>query len=354
MLDHKRMAAEELERHNEAVRRQEVAAYEERLRAAARSPAAAPTTPQRRKEDVDYYQRDTRVASEDLERHNEEARSQAAYDERLRTAARTPAAPAATPDRRKESAALAAARDAAGQPQNTGVDYSFSSPPNGHLPRTPVPDTQRQQDEYRRRQQQEEMRQREEEIRRKRDQRQQEQEGIARRQQEADEAARAVRHNLAVNNTGLTVEYTPASLSSTPSMTYSTTTASSSMASTPSSSFYATTPTQPVYTPGLQPSPIPPKPRPASLVDIPPIMPIESPMIRYDGDSTDSEATNGAHDWRRAKQKQAIENSRTPTKAPSRRCVSYTCNLTRRNLTYIFYTLVIDWHHRVARHILLQ
>lgn len=312
-------------------------------------------------------QEQRRVAAEEMARHNEEARLQREAEERERQQAAA-RGPAATPDRRKESAAMAAARNAAGQPQSAGVDYTFSRPPNGGRSRTPVPDPRQQQDDYsRHQQQQEEMRQREEEITRKREQKRrqeqrQEQDGIVRRQKEADEAARAVRHNITVNNTSLAVDHTPSSLSSTPSMSYSTSTASSSLASTPSSSFYATTPTQAAYTPGLQP-PIAVKSRPPSFVgrfdDVPSIMPLESPT-RYEGDSTDSESvtTNGTHDWRRAgKQKQLIENSRTPTRAPVRRCVPYTCNLTRLNLTFIliiFLTPGIDATLHVARRILLQ
>ncbi|KAF9462259.1 hypothetical protein BDZ94DRAFT_1261890 [Collybia nuda] len=272
-------------------------------------------------------QEQRRIGAEEMARYNEEQRFLREEEERERQRQRTMSRPSAAPqDRRKESAALAAARDAAGQSQSASIDYTFSRPPNGGRSRTPVADTRRQQDgydRYQQQQQQEEMRQREEEIMRKREQkRRQEQDGIARRQQEADEAARAVRHNIAVNNTGLSVEHTPSSLSSTPSMSYSTSSASSSLASTPSSSFYATTPTQAAYAPGLQ-APTAQKSRPPSFVgqldEVPSIMPLESPT-RYEGDSTDSESvtTNGTHDWRRAGKQKAMESSRTPVRAPAR------------------------------------
>jgi STAM-binding protein len=292
-----------------------------------------------------------------MARHNEETRLQQAREEK-ELARAMQRAEISVPDRRKD-AAVAAAKAAAGHSQSVGTDYTFSRTPNGGHAQTSAPDPRRQQDDHTRhqRQQQEEMRQREEEITRKRqEKRRQEQDGIARRQYEADEAAQAVRHNIAVNNSGLTVDNTPSSLSSTPSMSYSTSTANSSLASTPSSSFYATTPTQAAFTPGLQ-APMAVISRPPSFIgqfdEAPSMMPLESPT-RYEGDSTDSESvtTNKTHDWRR-KPKPLIDNSRTPTRAPARRCVPSTCILTRINLI-ILYDIVVDVTQRVAHRILLQ
>ena len=123
--------------------------------------------------------------------------------------------------------------------------------------------------------QQEQMRQREEEITRKR---REEQEGIARRQYESEEAARAARQNLASPN----LPYPPNSASSAnPQQPLSSTFSlfpthlGASSSTVPKSMFYPTA----VQYPKLGPT----------------AMPLESP--HYEGDSTDSESLH--QDFRR-------------------------------------------------------
>jgi hypothetical protein len=119
--------------------------------------------------------------------------------------------------------------------------------------------------------QQEQMRQREEEITRKR---REEQEGIARRQYESEEAARAARQNLAAPNLPYPPNSTsPASAPSTYSLFPTHLGASSS--AVPKSMFYPTA----VQYPKLGPT----------------AMPLESP--HSEGDSTDSESLH--QDFRR-------------------------------------------------------
>ncbi|KAF8064862.1 hypothetical protein FPV67DRAFT_1671168 [Lyophyllum atratum] len=164
-------------------------------------------------------------------------------------------------------------------------------------------------DEHARHQrQQEEMRQREEEIVRRRELKKQEQEGIAKRQQEADEAARTVRQTIAVNNPGVTVN-------SPPSINYPT---PSSAATGSSKSLYPNPPpTQPI---AGQHTPTNPRSRPPSFHSIhePPRLPVESPA-RYETESTDSESVH--RDWRHGGR--PVEYPRTPTRAPPARSPSY-------------------------------
>lgn len=255
-------------------------------------------------------------------------------------------------DTSKHDAAVAAARQAAGRPQppasRTPVQGNSFYVQNG----TPSPSDGRRHDEeiVRHQQQQEEMRQREEEIMRKRAMKKKEQDGIAKRQQEAEEAAHATRQNIAANNSGLTVNGTPSSLASTPSGIYSTSTASSSLASTPSSSFYQTpTPTQSAYAPGLHAPTANSRPPSFNFEEVPLIMPLESPT-RYEGDSTDSESVHNG--WRRGgKPKQPLDYNRTPTR-PLRRCVFSTRVVhTPRNTNFAsIYIFLLN--ERVALHIL--
>ena len=118
--------------------------------------------------------------------------------------------------------------------------------------------------------QQEQMRQREEEITRKR---RDEQEGIARRQFESEEVARATRQNMAAPN----LPYPPnsASASAPPTFSLFPTHLGASSSSVPKSMFYPTA----VQYPKLGPT----------------AMPLESP--HYEGDSTDSESLH--QDFRR-------------------------------------------------------
>jgi STAM-binding protein len=251
---------------------------------------------------------------EDVDRHREE--------EEQRTASRASS--------RQRDAVVTVAKHAAGRPEGTGSDYTFSHPPSqaSYAPQgpPPAPEPPRLQDRHigHQQQQQEEFRRREEEIVRKREQkRREEQNGIAQRQQEAEQEARAVRQTIAANNP---VPATPSSVASTSSMTYSTSTPASSLASTPSSSLYqTTTPTQAPYADLRAPRAV--KSRPPSFLGpddlpVPPVtpLPLESPT-RYEGDSTDSESMNNhANEWRR-RQKHAIDYSKTPTRTPARRCV---------------------------------
>ncbi len=144
-------------------------------------------------------------------------------------------------------------------------------------------------------QQQEEMRLREEEIaRRQAEKRRQDQEGIARRQREADEAARMARLNLVDPG--------------------------SSKAIALGSSYYQ--PTHHVEYPALQstvrsgPNPHP-LDRQGSYLDSrqngPALLPLENPS-RYEGESTDSESVyNHAQDFRRVTHQKAVEH-KTPVK----------------------------------------
>ena len=119
--------------------------------------------------------------------------------------------------------------------------------------------------------QQEQIRQREEETARKR---REEQEGIARRQYESEEAARAARQNLAAPNLPYPQNSTsPAS--APPTFSLFPTHLGASSSSVPKSMFYPTA----VQYPKLGPT----------------AMPLESP--HYEGDSTDSESLH--QDFRR-------------------------------------------------------
>lgn len=132
----------------------------------------------------------------------------------------------------------------------------------------------RGQAELSRSNQQEQMRQREVEITRRQEQKRREQEGIARRQYEAEEAARATRQNLTVPNLPQpTNDTSPAS--APPSFSLFPTHLGASSSSVPKSIFYPTA----VQYPTLGPT----------------AMPLESP--HYEGDSTDSESLH--HDFRR-------------------------------------------------------
>ena len=133
--------------------------------------------------------------------------------------------------------------------------------------------------------QQEQMRQREEEITRKR---RDEQEGIARRQYESEEAARATRQNMAPPN----LPYPPngTSTSAPPAISLFPTHLGASSSSVPKSMFYPTA----VQYPKLGPT----------------AMPLESP--HYEGDSTDSESL---HDFRRlGRPAMDSNNQRSPIK----------------------------------------
>ena len=136
--------------------------------------------------------------------------------------------------------------------------------------------------------QQEQMRPREDEITRKR---REEQEGIARRQYESEEAARAARQNLATQN----LPYPPNSTSTAnapPTLPLFPTHLGASSSTVPKSAFYPTA----VQYPKLGPT----------------AMPLESP--HYEGNSTDSESLH--HDFRRLGMNS--DNQRFPMK-PVRR-----------------------------------
>ena len=132
------------------------------------------------------------------------------------------------------------------------------------------------------------MRPREEEITRKR---REEQEGIARRQYESEEAARAARQTLAAP----TLPYPPNSASTAsvpPTLSLFPTHLGASSSTVPKSMFYP----KAVQYPKLGPT----------------AMPLESP--HYEGDSTDSESLH--HDFRRLGMDS--DNQRSPLK-PVRR-----------------------------------
>ena len=120
--------------------------------------------------------------------------------------------------------------------------------------------------------QQEQKRQREEEISRKR---REEQEGIARRQYESEEAARAVRQNLASPNLPYSPNSSTSSTNAQQPFSLFPTHLGASSSTVPKSMFYPTA----VQYPKLGPT----------------AMPLESP--HYEGDSTDSESLH--QDFRR-------------------------------------------------------
>jgi hypothetical protein len=132
--------------------------------------------------------------------------------------------------------------------------------------------------------QQEQMRQREEEITRKR---REEQDGIARRQYESEEAARAARQNLASPNLPYSPNGTSPTNAQQPFSLFPTHLGASS-STVPKSMFYPTA----VQYPKLGPT----------------AMPLESP--HYEGDSTDSESLN--QDFRRLRIDS--NNQRSPLK----------------------------------------
>lgn len=278
---------------------------------------------------VKEAQNPDRMVAEELEKWKRQREETWRREEeaRARATGRVPG-PIVT-DRRAE-ATVAPARHTAGVSQ-AAADYTFSRPPaqrDGHAnPQPNLSGVDRHQ------QQQEEMRRREEEITRRRveEKRRQEQEGIAKRQQEAENSARAVRHGITVN-TGSTIPATSSASSlmpgPSPSSIYQPPT-SSSLATTPSSSLYQT-PSYPLTTSATSTlrAPTAVASRPPSFldefsrsVDAPLIMPLENPT-RYEGDSTDSETVNNPYtDWRRAGKHKQVDNSKTPTRAPVRTCV---------------------------------
>lgn len=176
----------------------------------------------------------------------------------------------------------------------TGVDYTFSRPPNGYGSQStvvladgrPPNDVLLQQQQQ---QQQEQMRLREEEITRRQAEQKlkQAQEGIARRQQEAEAVAHAARQNL-LPPPSYAANGTPSSSSSASPMfsSYSTSTAAT--------------------TPAYQHTPIEyPVVRHPSM-----IMPLENPT-QYEGESTDSESLHSStSDYRRIHKPEY----RTPTR----------------------------------------
>ena len=181
---------------------------------------------------------------------------------------------------RRKNAAAAAARQAAA---TRAPDFTFSRPPNGHGSQsTVVLSDGRPPGEVNRQQQlQEQMRLREEEITRRQaeQKRKHEQEGIARRQREAEDAARTARQNLMPG---------PPMTAYPPDSTPSSGASVSPMFANPSTSSAATTPSSNLY----QPAPI-------EYPSISHLMPLENPS-RYEGDSTDSESIHH-HEFRHHK-----------------------------------------------------
>ncbi|KAG6887517.1 hypothetical protein C0995_014655 [Termitomyces sp. Mi166 len=126
--------------------------------------------------------------------------------------------------------------------------------------------------------QQEEMRQREEEIRRKNEQKRKEKVEIARRQQEADQAAQSIRQTISANNPGVTVA--------------------------PSSYAQPTAPS-----PYIEPY----------------RLPLESPATMYDGDTTDSDSSQSS--------RRRVGSIEYPSRPPARGgSISYPSPITTTSL----------------------
>lgn len=193
---------------------------------------------------------------------------------------------------RRKEAAVHAAQKAVNRPKlPTAPDLTFSRTPmqnagfgtqNTVVIRSP-------DETSRHRQHQEALRTREEDVRSQMDKRRHEGDGIARRQREADEAARMARLNI--SNSGSSVA---------------------------SSAYYHYPPRieYPMLQPNMRTSPNPiPSDRQTGYLDPyragPSMLPIESPS-RYEGDSTDSESVYG-HNFRRAISAKATEQ-KTPTR----------------------------------------
>jgi STAM-binding protein len=193
---------------------------------------------------------------------------------------------------RRKSAAAAAARKAAA---TNAPDYTFPRAPNGYGSQsTVVLSDGRPPDEVNRQQQlQEQMRLREEQItkRQSEQKRKQEQEGIVRRQQEAEQAAQAVRQNLMPPPTSIPFPSNAApSTSASVSPMFPNYTGSST-ATTPSSNHYQRSP---IEYPSIGSH----------------LMPLENPS-RYEGDSTDSESIHHHHhDHRHHYHKSPVKSTR--------------------------------------------
>ncbi|KAF8624346.1 hypothetical protein AX17_007173 [Amanita inopinata Kibby_2008] len=274
----------------------------------------------------------------------------------------------------KREAAVAAARQAASVSQpNPTPDYAFSRAPlkvrNGQmsLGRSPLGPVEMDNIEEKRRnlefqrqyeEQQRAMKQREEEIMRKRNElrRKEDEERMLRRQNEAEEAARAARSDMQPTNgaanraSALSVQGSVASVASvqssfsatpsSPSLHRSASTSASTVATTP---FYQTpgsSLTTVMYTNSRNPVPMPTPPtllgssstpakteaqpststRPPSFIEGGPTMlPMENP-VKYEGDSTDSESIYSSQPISRRYEKfRAVSNERadllrTPTR----------------------------------------
>ncbi|TFK64654.1 Mov34-domain-containing protein [Pluteus cervinus] len=203
----------------------------------------------------------------------------------------------------RRQAAVAAARQAATLRHNpSGPDYTFSRgggppPPNSGGGGGGAADFQAQQEEFRKR---------EEEIVRKRaeQKRKQEQDGILRRQHEAESAARVARQTIASVNPNVGPPGPSSGIglgSSSTSVLYQPPTRSLTPTPGPNT-YYQQQPSGHIQTTSLG----------GSYSEIPPRLPLESPT-RYEGDSTDSESVHNL-DWRRVKQRQVMDQNRTPTR----------------------------------------
>ncbi|KAF8153341.1 hypothetical protein B0H34DRAFT_723155 [Crassisporium funariophilum] len=259
-----------------------------------------------------------RVAAEEAARWRQQREALAAQEDAERN--------------RRRDAAAAAARKAQNIPKllPQPPDYTFSRTPmqnNGYGSQSTVvlSDGRNQDDVVRNQQQlQEEMRQREEEItkRQAEHKRRQEQDGIARRQHESEEAARAARHNLAAPSISYPPTGTPSTMStSSASPMFPNHSGSSSLATTPSSSFYQPTPvSSAIEYPSIIRTPNQPDHHAGHAR--PMIMPLENPST-YEGDSTDSESLH-QYDYRRfGKQRADVDQHRTPTTLRPLRSPSY-------------------------------
>ena len=224
--------------------------------------------------------------AEELEKWKQQRVEAEAHDQMQRT-------------RRKEAAAAAAQKAANSTRLPHPPDLTFSRTPMqnagyGTQNTIVIADPRPSEEVSRHQQQQEEMRLREEEIaRRQAEKRKQEQEGIARRQREADDAARMARLNLADPGSSNAAAHGP-SYYQPPHIEYP--------------------PLQSTVRPG--PNPHPPD-RQGSYVpghrSGPALLPLENPS-RYEGESTDSESVyNHAQDFRRVTHQKPVEH-RTPGK----------------------------------------
>ncbi|KAJ2932850.1 hypothetical protein H1R20_g4245, partial [Candolleomyces eurysporus] len=172
----------------------------------------------------------------------------------------------------KRAAAVAAARQAAHAPAAYGSQHTtvISDPNARHHP---------QPDEIRRRES-EDMKRRAEQMQRGHG------DAMMRRQQVADDQARAIRHNMVTSTTPAGI---PISSMNTP---------------TPTSSFYQQTPLYPPQ--GSHPPVTYPYPGGSG----PAVMPLENPSS-YEGDSTDSESVRYDRDFQRR-----MARHRSPSRAP--------------------------------------